>query len=236
MLIASPLNEARALIALNMSLQDRITEAIQHSGRKPAEIARAIKKTPSAISQLMDGTTKSLKADTASGLERETGYRANWLISGVGPKRLSVANIETAPPGRRVPIISWVQAGSWSEVQDNFLPGEADDWAIAFDTLPGKSAFALVVSGDSMTSPYPGELSFPEGTIIIVDPDRECDAGSFVIAKDVDTQKATFKKLTHDAGRWYLKPLNPAYPIMEIDDPSMRVIGRVTEFQTRGKL
>jgi SOS-response transcriptional repressor LexA len=56
------------------------------------------------------------------------------------------------------------------------------------------------------------------------------------VAKDVHTQQATFKQLTTDGGRWFLRPLNPAYPTMEIDDPAMRVIGRVIEFQTRGKL
>lgn len=57
-----------------------------------------------------------------------------------------------------------------------------------------------------------------------------------MIAKDVSTQRATFKKLTYDAGRWFLKPLNPAYSTIEIDDPAIRVIGRVIEFRTGGKL
>lgn len=159
-----------------------------------------------------------------------------WLEFGRGSWDASDANTAAAPPGRRVPIISWVQAGAWQDVQDNFHPGEADEWATAFDTLPGRSAFALKVTGDSMTSPLPGGLSFPEGTIIIVDPDRAADAGDFVVAKDTTTQRATFKKLMHDGGRWFLKPLNPGYPTIEIDDPAMRVIGKVTEYQTRGKL
>jgi SOS-response transcriptional repressor LexA len=146
------------------------------------------------------------------------------------------ANIEAVGAHRRVPIISWVQAGSWSEIQDNFHPGQADEWALAFDSLPGNHAFALRVVGDSMTNPVPGLRTFPEGTIIIVDPGRGADAGDFVIAKDVQTQKATFKQLATDGVRWFLRPLNPTYPTVEIDDPAMRVIGRVIEFQTRGKL
>jgi SOS-response transcriptional repressor LexA len=87
-----------------------------------------------------------------------------------------------------------------------------------------------------MTSPYPGEVSFPDGTIIIVDPMRQCGAGDFVIAKDVSTQRATFKKLTTDGGRWFLKPLNPSYPTIEIDHPSLRTVGRVIEWRRGGKL
>jgi SOS-response transcriptional repressor LexA len=139
----------------------------------------------------------------------------------------------------RVPRISWVTAGVWTDIADNFDPGEADEWIVASESKPGKHAFALEVVGDSMTSPYVGAdvITFPAGTIIIVDPDQNADAGHFVVAKDVVTQQATFKKLTSDGGRWYLKPLNPAYQTVEIDDPAMRVIGRVTEFQgKRGKL
>jgi SOS-response transcriptional repressor LexA len=146
------------------------------------------------------------------------------------------ANVAPAPTHRRVPLISWVQAGTWQDVVDNFHPGQADEWALAFDSLPGKNAFALRVVGDSMTNPIQGRMSFPEGTIIIVDPGRAAGPGDYVIAKDVQTQQATFKQLATDGGRWYLRPLNPAYPTVEIDDPAVRVIGRVIEYQSRGKL
>jgi len=140
------------------------------------------------------------------------------------------------PNRRRLPIISWVQAGMWRDVEDNFHPGDADEWAVAFESNPGKNAFALRVQGDSMTSPIPGARTFPEGTIIIVDPGRAAGPGDYVIAKDVQTQQATFKQLITDGGRWFLRPLNPSYPTIEIDDPAIRVIGRVIEYLSRGKL
>ena len=132
-----------------------------------------------------------------------------------------------------VPLISWVQAGSWSEIVDNYLPGEGDLVA-AKESKPGKYAFALRVEGDSMVSN--NHISFPTGTIIIVDPARAANPGDFVVAKDVDTQQATFKRLMQDGGRWFLKPLNPAYPIIPIDDPAIRVIGVVIESQIIQKL
>lgn len=144
------------------------------------------------------------------------------------------SHVEPVERRRRVPLISWITAGAWGEVRDQ--ASESDEWADAYDTQPGEQAFALRVTGDSMTSPYPGDRSFPDGTIIIVDPARAADAGDYVVAKDVGTQKATFKRLAVDGGRWYLKPLNPTYLTLEIDDPAMRVIGKVIEYQTRGKL
>ena len=69
----------------------------------------------------------------------------------------------------------------------------------------------------------------PEGYLLFVDPDIAPQAGNFVIAKDVTTRSATFKKLIVDGGRWYLKPLNRQYQVIEIDSPELCVIGVVTE-------
>ena len=218
-----------------MSLSKRILEIVD-AGYKKSAIARAAGKSPAAVTQWISGETKEIKADSAAGIQSVTGFSAVWIATGKGPKMVAVGNVSPAQERKRVPLISWVQAGTWSEVQDTFAPGEADHWESAFSSSPGDHAFALVVKGDSMKSPYPGELSFPPGTIIIVDPDRASNAGDYVVAKDVDTQQATFKQLHHDGGRWYLKPLNPAFPTMEIDDPSVRVIGRVIEYRNGGKL
>lgn len=148
-----------------------------------------------------------------------------------------VSDYNVAPyrPRARVPLISEVQAGELSDIDDNQLPGHPDEWVEADTSMPTKCAFALRVTGESMMNPA-GEPSFPEGTIIIVDPGRQAGPNDYVVAKDVVTQRATFKKLVTDGGRWFLRPLNPAYPMQEIDDPSIRVIGRVIEYKRSGKL
>jgi SOS-response transcriptional repressor LexA len=159
------------------------------------------------------------------------GISVAELLSGGAP---NVSEVET---GGSFPLISWVDAGKLNDVEDPFHPGDSEHRVTALQSKPGKSAFALRVNGDSMTSPDPeAKYSFPDGTIIFVDPDRGVDPGAFVVAKDVQTQQATFKRLAYDGGRWYLKPLNPQYKTIEIDDPSLRIIGRVIEFQTVGKL
>lgn len=232
---ASTLNALGGLISL-MSLADRIREAM--GSMSQADFARAVKRTESAVTFWLDGRTKSLKGDTAARIEAATGYSSMWLVNGKGPKRVTQTwdNVTAATLRAKVPLISDVQAGNLQDIVDMFEPGVAEDWIEAYESSPGGHAFALRVSGDSMTSPYPGERSFPDGTILIVDPDRPANAGDYVVAKDTQTQRATFKKLVSDAGRWYLKPLNPAYPTVEIDDPAMRVIGRVVEYRIGEKL
>lgn len=135
---------------------------------------------------------------------------------------------------KSVPLISWVKAGSWASVEDHYHPGEADEWVPTQSKTLSKHAFALRIEGDSMTAQ--SGISFPEGCRIVVDPERMPKSGDFVVAKDVNTQNATFKKLTTDGNRWYLKPLNPAYQAIEIDDPSLRVVGVAVEWVISGKL
>ena len=207
--------------------------------RKQRKLTQQTLATLAGVSQ---GTIGNLEAGTRArpreliNIAQALQVSVGWLDSGEGPWQAETSNVTGAEAHRRVPVISWIRAGHWGDVDDPFHPGEADEWALAFDSLPSNNAFALRVVGDSMTSPVPGMRSFPEGTIIIVDPGRAADAGDFVVAKDVQTQMATFKLLATDGGRWFLRPLNPSYPTVEIDDPAIRVIGRVIEFQTRGKL
>lgn len=139
------------------------------------------------------------------------------------------SGLQTAGKIKPIPLISWVTAGNWLDVQDPYPPDEPRHWQDVYSARVGDHAFALRVVGDSMTNPIPGGDTFPEGSVLIVDPSRRADAGDYVIAKDVATQKATFKKLVSDGGRWFLKPLNPSYPTVEIDDPNIRIIGRVME-------
>ena len=79
------------------------------------------------------------------------------------------------------------------------------------------------------------EPSFPQGSVIFVDCDRKAKSGDFVIAREPVTKQATFKRLMHDAGHWYLRPLNAAYLTVEI--PGLEsVIGVVVEFAIRRRL
>lgn len=115
---------------------------------------------------------------------------------------------EKIPLRRKVPLISLVAAGNWSESVDNFQPGNADEW-IATTIQVKQHTYALRVQGDSM------EPRFPNGAIIIVEPEDEARNGSYVIVRQ-NGSEATFKQLIYDGGQAYLKPLNDRYPIMQM--------------------
>lgn len=189
--------------------------------RTPADIARATKKTESAVSQWLDGTTKSLKGETAAMLEVATGYRAAWITTGKGTKKAD--SVQPGPNIRGVvPLISKVQAGNWDEAADPLQPGEAEAWLPCIATHSPNS-YALRVTGDSMTAPY--GRSYPAGCIVFVDPERKSPAnGERIIAKLNGSDEVTFKVYKEEDGQRWLNPLNPSHrPIHD----EFRVLGTV---------
>ncbi|MCS6257443.1 repressor protein C2 [Shewanella baltica] len=111
-----------------------------------------------------------------------------------------------------IPVISWVQAGSWHESLNCNHEGEV----ITSPYRCSDEAFALEVRGDSMTAQTGSKFSFPEGSRIIVEPNAEARHRSFVVARIHGTDEATFKRLNIE-GDHYLQPLNPQYPIMPVN-------------------
>lgn len=196
------------------------------------ELAKRVGLVQGAIAQMENGRNAGSRhigkiADTL-------GVRALWLETGKGPQQASNTIIGPDIKGR-VPLISWVQAGDWASIVDNFAPGEADEWVET--TVPiHKHTFALRVNGDSMTDPTGREPTFPHGTKIIVEPDLADSpdnlVGCLVIIRAGDDQEATFKQLVRDGGRFYLKPLNPQYPIMPLPDDAI-ICGVVREKNVR---
>lgn len=136
------------------------------------------------------------------------------------------SNITEWPVGK-LPLISWVQAGDWSEIVDNFQPGDAEDW-IACPFPIGLHGFVLRVVGDSMFNPA-GDLSFRDGDFISVNPEHDARHRSLVIARR-DREKATFKQLLLDESDGpMLHALNPNWPTRYIPfDKTTEIIGVVT--------
>lgn len=173
-----------------------------------SDLARALNASPQTVKNWESrGVSKQGMLDA----QRLIGCSALWLETGLGTmlavnEKRADYNVEQGPDIRgTVPLISWVQAGSWCGVVDNFAPGDAEDWMPCIKRV-GPHAFALRVRGVSM------EPKYQDGDIIFVDPDVAAEHGKNVIVRLDDAQEATFKNLVVEGSRRFLRPLNPDWP------------------------
>lgn len=124
-----------------------------------------------------------------------------------------LVNTESAslPPTRMVRVISWLEAGRLvTSMLEDFT--DEDATVIYADASVGRGAFALKVRGDSMVDP--GGRSYPDGCLIVVDPDRKAKPGERVVVRLATAEEAIFKQLEFDGAQYFLKPLNPRYPLL----------------------
>lgn len=199
-----------------MSLGKRLREARESAGLTQQQVGDLFGTSRVAVAK-WESDSNAPESDKLSTLARRLNRSVDFLLT--GRESRSSGNTEIGPDIKgKVPLISWVQAGSWAAIADNFQPGDAEEWVGT--TVPiHQHTFALRVRGDSMTNPA-GEPSFPDGAVIIVEPDAvnglETMLNQFVIVKRAADDEATFKRLVKDAGRYYLKPLNPQYPMLDL--------------------
>lgn len=208
-----------------MTMGQRIRQArLSHEPKITQQrLAKVAGVTRAAVSQWENGDTKSLEGGNLMRAAQFLGVRPNWLLTGTGsmkPTSTDDSNVEPVEI-RRVPLISWVQAGNWSEVIGTTAPENAEDWQPCAEKC-GPRTFALRVCGISM------EPDFHEGDIIYVDPDQEAENKKLVIAYLEDEKETTFKQLIIEGNRRFLKALNPIWP-----DPmipigcTVRIVGKV---------
>ena len=129
---------------------------------------------------------------------------------------------------KRIPVISWVQAGAWSDIGCDDPAMTCTEW---METSAGVSehAFALIVRGDSMTNSN-NPRSIQDGAKVVVEPifDPEQLNRKIVVAMLEGSSEATIKEFIQDGPVKFLKPLNPAYPSMQING-NCRVVGVVKQ-------
>lgn len=197
-----------------MDIGSRIEQARTRAGLDRNQLAAACGISYQAVQQWEVGKTKPA-ARALLAIAKATGTNPDWLVDGTGkmdahqvmePDKTYSSNVESAPwPLGHVPLISSIQAGAWCEAVDNFHPGDAEEWLPA-PAKHGPHAYALRVMGTSM------EPRLKEGELVVVDPGRDPESGSIVVAKKAGNQEVTLKQIIREGGETYLKALNPHWP------------------------
>lgn len=191
------------------TLARRVSFSRKRLGLSQEQLASVSGLQQSDISKIENG--RIAKTTAVPALARALRCDAHWLDTGDGsPDFDNLENTFGGPEVRgAVPLISWVQAGSWAEIVDNFAPGDAEQWIKTTARTSGR-AFALRIRGDSMLP------RIPDGSIVIFEPRREAQHGSLVLAKRTSDQLATFKQLWYDGSTPFLKALNDKYPLLDM--------------------
>lgn len=203
-----------------MSIHQLIREGRKRLGMSEQQFAIAVGVSRGAVQQWeKPGGTVPRRCNQPQ-VAKTLGISVTELLSGgtnVGARLVVRAE---------VPLVSEVEAGNYTVI-DNFRPKGR------FDTIPvsievKRHTYALRVHGDSMVSEV-GD-SFPEGSIIVIEPELAPLPGDYVIVLNAQGE-TTFKQLVKDGGDFFLKPLNTRYPIKALGDA--RIIGVVREFTKR---
>lgn len=188
-----------------MEIDKWIRAARAHKGWTQQQLADVVGRTKANVGHWETGKHEP-GMDQLAAISHATGHplpRIGVLVE--------ESNVASGPSTHGpYPLISEVQAGAWTELCDNFSPGDAENWLPSTKNL-GACGFLLRVTGKSMENPG-GRYNFAEGIILHVNPDLEPTPGQFVVVRRESTQQATFKRYVMIDGEPYLEAINPDWP------------------------
>ena len=213
-----------------MNWTDLVKARMKDTGITQAVLAERMDKSQSAIAHWLGGNRKPSIEEIASimkivGVDHMT-LNSEGLIEYPDEAWANISPVDNQLKYQNsFPVLSSVQAGAWTEALEPYTVEEITEWYETTERTSEK-CFWLRVEGDSMTSGV--GVSFPEGTLVLVDTERDHQNGSLVVAKLTDVNEATFKKLVIDAGQKYLRPLNPVYQPIAING-NCKIIGVVID-------
>lgn len=148
------------------------------------------------------------KHDSLMALAKVLGITSDYLLYG---KESDSLNKNVTVPfliaGRFIPIISWLQAGTWTRSVSVHMETQFREW-LPPNPKCGKNGYGLIIIGESMSP------DFRPSDKIYVNPDfkiSDLKTGDLVIVACDGETEATFKKLIVESNGMYLEPLNPKW-------------------------
>lgn len=197
---------------------------------KGVDLARAVGVKPPSVSDWLSGKSKTMEGENLIKASKFLGVSASWLASGTGQPTTGKSDNavlglnNTAPVSAKMaPVLSWVQAGVFTNVQAVDL-SQVEEWLPLPDECT--NCFYLKVQGVS------NQPEFLEGDYILVDPDvyySDMQSGDMIVVRRFED--ATFKKLVIETdGSRYLQALNPKFEpnIIPLDE-HCHFVGQVVD-------
>jgi SOS-response transcriptional repressor LexA len=151
-----------------------------------------------------------------SDIARILGRSVEWLTTGKDDHKQDLSNnnvrrLHTDAVGK-VPVIKMGKINLWHN--NEIAPSDY----LSCPVQHGARTFAAIIDGNQMISPQPGHKSYPEGSIIFVDPDVPIKSGARVIALIPGSDIEIFREFRREGGVNYLIPFNPQYKTIETQE------------------
>lgn len=206
-----------------MGIGERIKRVLDEKNWSEGELSRRSGVNQPTIHRIIAGSSRDPRQSNIEKIAKALSTTSSFLRHGKTDKTADNSFLDDSLTIlKRVPILSSVEAGNWTESVPYKEMGDDVEWV----EVPGDTsdeAFALRVSGNSMTNPY-GAPSLPEGSIVVIEPDPSPLNGKIVVAMLDGSNEATIKKLEIDGPKKFLVPLNPKYDPIPING-NCRIIG-----------
>jgi len=191
---------------------------------KPVDLAREVNLPQPTVHRLVSG--KSTRPDKSSlepiaeffsvSVEELLGESPTEHKSKKDNKQNLIANSAAI---KNIPVIDWAQLTNLQKARD-----ESKKHIVTIGHLTDQS-FAAVMPDSSM------EPSFAQGTLLILDPNKQAKDRSYVLVKLSENNLYVFRQLLINGNDKYLKPLNPDLSLfkMRLLEESDEVVALLVE-------
>lgn len=180
-------------------------------GINESELARRTGIGQPVVHRICSGETDNPKVATLSPIANFFAISISQLI---GDEPLPVDRIPgTFNPDvqgwRQIPLLNWEQVLHWPNLNQKSAPLPT----ISTDIELGQHAYAVSARDTTM------EPRFPEGTILLIDPDLKPNNLDFAIIHIDGHDLPNFKQILIDGSHTILKPLNTDFKTLLLDKP-----------------
>ena len=202
-----------------MNLGQRVKNLRKDHGWSQEEFSNKISLSRGRLAQLETDPKAEVKAIALLSIAKAFGCTIEQLMSD-NAINSTTGGLKLQPITRKAPVVKW---GSLKDLLNGVFKMESDNWVGCPEDL-SENSFALEVKDEVMTAS--NGKSYPLGTIIFIDVDREPKSGDRIVAIDTQSLSSVFREYVISGGVHYLKPLNDRYPIAQFNK-STKILGVV---------
>ncbi|MFT0212856.1 LexA family transcriptional regulator [Pseudomonas sp. F1_0610] len=190
------------------------SERANELGWSEAEVARRAGLKQPTVHRIFKAESNNPHIDNLYSIARVLNLNIAAVL-GIKASTVANSNIDHEPIDLygKVPLISWVQAGAFSEAMD--YP-EPEQW-LDCPFKHSDRAFCLRVTGKSMVPEY------REGELLLVDPEVDPRHGRDVVVRTPDGM-VTFKRYLNSEDGIHLQALNPDFEPQYLEIPENTII------------